>query len=82
MLKHHDWKDVDPMWEMAEKLKDDRAVNAVTSLGARPKGPFSFSCGYIDSIVTVKEFIENMVRGAEEIMEGLAREWQLGRPGD
>lgn len=80
MLKHNDWKDVDPMWVMAEKLKDERAAESVTSLGSRPKGPFSFSCGCIDSIVTVKEFIENMARGAEEIMENLAMEWDLGRP--
>jgi len=79
MLKHHDWKDVDPMWEMAEKLKDESGAEVMPSLGARPKGPFSFACGYIDEILTVKEFIGNMVKGAEEIMEDLSREWRLGR---
>lgn len=79
MLKHHDWKDVDTMWEMAEKLKEEGAAEVMPSLGSRPKGPFSFACGYIDSIVTVKEFIDSMVTGAEEIMEGLAKEWRLGQ---
>lgn len=76
MLKHHEWKDTPPMWEQGEKLKDDPDA-AIPSLGTRPKGPFSFACAYVDRIVTVKEFIDNMVKGAEEIMEGLVRQWEL-----
>ncbi len=71
MLKHHDWKEAKHMWEqdMAE----------VTSVGDRPRGPFSFSCAYIDSIVTVKEYIDRMVTEAEEIMERMAAQWELGK---
>ena len=70
MLKHHDWRDAKHMWEqdMAE----------VTSVGERPKGPFSFSCAYIDEVVTVSEYIDRMVTEAEEIMEKLAKQWDLG----
>ncbi len=70
MLKHHDWRDAKHMWEqdMAE----------VTSVGERPKGPFSFSCAYIDEVVTVREYIDRMVTEAEEIMEKLAKQWELG----
>jgi Flp pilus assembly protein TadD len=73
MLKHHDWQEAKPMWE--QDLAD------VTSLGKRPKGPFSFACAYTNSVVTVKEFIDNMVGEAEEIMERLAKQWELGGGG-
>jgi len=43
-----------------------------------PRGPFSFSCAYVDKIVSVKEFIENMVKEAREILEGMARQYKLG----
>ncbi len=73
MLKQHDWKDTPPAWEVSEKLKEDAGTGP--SLGDRPKGPFSFACAYVDEIVPVKEVIENMVRGAEEIMARIVREW-------
>ena len=78
MLKHDEWKDVDTMWEMAEHLKEEKAADVMPSLGSRPKGPFSFSCGYIDKILPVKDFIENMTAEAEETMERLVNQWQLG----
>lgn len=73
MLKQHEWKDTPPMWEVSDKWKED--ADAVPSLGDRPKGPFSFACAYVDEIVTVKEVIENMVKGAEEILERVVKEW-------
>ncbi len=78
MLKHPDWKDVDPKY-LQELLssKGTEVIELFPSLGTRPKGPFSFACGYINRIVTVKEFIENMVKGAEEILEKRAEQWEL-----
>lgn len=76
MLKHHEWRDTPTMWEQGDKLKDDPDA-AMPSLGTRPKGPFSFACAYIDRIVSVQEFIDNMVKGAEEIMKGLTTQWEL-----
>ena len=43
-----------------------------------PRGPFSFSCAYINEIVSVQEFIENMVREAEEILDRFAKQHELG----
>ncbi|MHA1580706.1 MAG: NAD(P)H-dependent flavin oxidoreductase [Candidatus Freyarchaeota archaeon] len=79
MLKHHDWRDIDPMWVQAEALKsqDPKVAELVPSVGKRPKGPFSFACGYIDRIVTVEEFIENMVKGAEKILKEKGEQWEL-----
>lgn len=78
MLKHPDWKDVDPAY-LRELLlsKGTEVIELFPSLGTRPKGPFSFACGYIDRIVTVKEFIENMVKGAEKILKIKTEEWEL-----
>jgi putative N-acetylmannosamine-6-phosphate epimerase len=78
MLKHPDWKDVDPAY-LQELLKSGgtEVIELFPSLGTRPKGPFSFACGYIDRIVTVQEFIENMVKGAEKILKIKAEEWEL-----
>lgn len=70
MLKHHDWKE-EPVW--------DHDMEKITSLGDRPKGPFSFSIAYVDSILPVKEFIQKMVTEAQEIMERLAKQWELGK---
>jgi hypothetical protein len=79
MLKHQDWKDVDPIWVEAEVLKnkDPATAEQFPSLGTRPKGPFSFACGYIDRVVTVKEFIENMIKGAEKILKEKTERWEL-----
>lgn len=77
MLKHHDWKDAPRVWEQGDASGGDPYAGMM-SLGSRPKGPFSFACAYVDKVLTVKEFIDNMVKGAEEIMEGLARQWELG----
>jgi NAD(P)H-dependent flavin oxidoreductase YrpB (nitropropane dioxygenase family) len=68
-LKHSKWKEVRPMWEMAESLvegqeKDNKFV------GERIKGPYSFACAHIHDIPTCKEFVERMVREAEEILNG------------
>jgi NAD(P)H-dependent flavin oxidoreductase YrpB (nitropropane dioxygenase family) len=43
-----------------------------------PRGPFSFACAYINEIVSVQEFIEKMVREAEEILTGFAKQHALG----
>jgi nitronate monooxygenase len=78
MLKHPDWRDIDLAY--AQELlqgKGTEIAELFPSLGTRPKGPFSFACGYIDRIVTVKEFIENMVSGAEKILEKRAEQWEL-----
>jgi len=64
-LKHKRWKDVKPMWEMAEDLKKDEGADS-HMMGERIKGPYSFSCAYIDSIPTCKELIERIVSEAEE----------------
>ncbi len=53
-------------------------LGAETQKGGPPRGPFSFSCAYIDEIVSVQEFIGNMVKEAEEILEGMARQYKLG----
>lgn len=68
MLKHDDWKDA--------SLVDQ--IEEMSSVGARPKGPFSFACGFIDRIVTVQEFIEDIVKGAEDILKNKIQEWELG----
>lgn len=70
MLKHPDWKEVDPTYlQQLIQSEGTKIIELFPSLGTRPKVPFSFSCGYIDRIVTVQEFIENIVKGAEEILE-------------
>jgi len=71
MLKHHEWRDVPPMWEQAEKLGEQELF------GPRLKGPYSFACAYIDRVVTVKEFIDGLIKGAEEILNNLKEEWAL-----
>lgn len=76
MLKHG-WKDTPTMWDQGDKLRDD-PDSAMPSLGTRPKGPFSFACAYVDKVVSAKELIDSMVKEAEKIMEGLARQWELG----
>ena len=75
MLKHDDWRDEDARLIQPEKLRQD--PDAIPSLGSRPKGPFSFVCGYIDEILTVQEFIDNMVQEAEQIMTDIVRKWRL-----
>lgn len=68
-VKHRKWRDVKPMWEQGSE--------DLPSVGTRPKGPYSFACAYIDRVVSCKELIEGIVRGAEEILEKLLREWEL-----
>lgn len=68
MLKHHDWKDT----TLAEQNVEEMA-----SLGTRTKGPFSFACAYVDRILTVQEFIGNMITGAEVILKEKVQEWEL-----
>jgi len=60
------------MWE--EKAEN---LGAETREGGPPRGPFSFSIAYIHEIVPVKDFIGNMVRQAEEILVGMARQYKL-----
>ena len=64
-LKHKRWKEVKPMWEMAEDLKKDEGENS-HMMGERIKGPYSFSCAYIDNVPTCKELVERIIREAEE----------------
>jgi len=69
-LKHSGWRDIAPMWEMAERLTD----TDMTQLGgARIKGPYSFACAYIDEIPTCKELVERIVTEAEELLDS----WQF-----
>ncbi len=75
MLKHHEWKDVDFMKVQEKILHQD--PDSPPSLGSRPKGPFSFVCGYINQIQTVQQLIENMVQDAEQIMTNVVRQWEL-----
>jgi len=63
MLKH-DWRDAKAIWETT--------VDEMGSVGSRPKGPFSFSVGYIDRIVPVREFIETMANEAVQIIRNLS----------
>jgi len=80
MLKHPDWKDVDPKYiQNLIRSGGPEIIEMFPSLGSRPKGPFSFACGYIDRIVTVEEFIENMVKGAEKILKEKAEQWELAQ---
>ena len=66
-LKHKGWKEVKPMWEMAEGLLEGKDVD-MKFLGDKIKGPYSFACAYIDCVPTCKELIERIVREAEEIL--------------
>ena len=80
MLKHPDWKDVDPKYiQNLIRSGGPEIVEMFPSLGSRPKGPFSFACGYIDRIITVKEFIENMIKGAEKILKEKVEQWELAQ---
>jgi len=61
------------IWEEgAEGLGADPAAEGP------PRGPFSFSCAYVDEIVSVQEFIEKMVSEAERILAGFAKQYGLG----
>jgi len=68
-LKHKKWKDVRPMWEMAEELVEGEKDDDAEMLGERIKGPYSFACAHIDVIPTCKELVERIVREAEEILD-------------
>ena len=68
-LKHKHWKDIRPMWEMAEGLLEGQDHD-VKFLGDKIKGPYSFACAYIDEIPTCQELVERIVREAEEILDG------------
>jgi NAD(P)H-dependent flavin oxidoreductase YrpB (nitropropane dioxygenase family) len=68
-LKHSKWKEVRPMWEMAESLVEGKDQDT-DMIGERIKGPYSFSCAYIDEIPTCKQLVERIVREAEEILDG------------
>jgi len=73
MLKH-EWAGQKAMWE---ETVDD--LGAPTRKGGPPRGPFSFCIAYINQIVSVQEFIENMVKEAEEILEGMVKQYKLGK---
>jgi len=66
MLKRHKWRDVDLTGMDEGKIFD--ADQESSPISDRPKGPFSFVCGYIDRELTVAELIGGMVDEAEEIM--------------
>jgi hypothetical protein len=44
-----------------------------------PRGPFSFPIAYINRIVSVQEFKENIVEEVEEILEGMAKQYKLDK---
>jgi NAD(P)H-dependent flavin oxidoreductase YrpB (nitropropane dioxygenase family) len=67
-LKHKKWKEVRPMWEMAESLVEGKDKD-LEMLGDRIKGPYSFACAYIDHIPTCKELVERIIREAEEALD-------------
>jgi nitronate monooxygenase len=58
MLKHSDWREAPEMW------KEDYD---------RLSGLMSFAVAYIDQIPTVKEFVDSIIRGAEDIL----RSWEF-----
>jgi nitronate monooxygenase len=68
-LKHRHWKEVRPMWEMAEALVGEGEVDK-KFMGDRIKGPYSFACAHIDSIPTCQELVDRIIREAEEILDG------------
>lgn len=76
-LKHKDWRNVLPMWEQGEQLRTDKAEEAMPTYGSRPKGPYSFACGYLNKIVSCKELIEGIVKGAEEILKKWVVDFKL-----
>lgn len=53
-------------------------LGAESKDGEPPRGPYSFSCAYVNKILSVQEFIDKTVREAEEILQGLARQFKLG----
>lgn len=55
MLKHDDWEVAPEMW--------NEDYDRLSSL-------MSFAATYVDGIPTVKEFIDNIINGAEEIISG------------
>ncbi|MBU2551007.1 MAG: nitronate monooxygenase [Proteobacteria bacterium] len=60
------------IWEEgAEGLGEDPFAEGST------KGPFSFACAYINQIVSVQTFIDNMVKEAEDLFQTFARRHQL-----
>jgi len=67
-LKHSSWRQVKPMWEMAENLIEGQDQDT-KFLGDKIKGPYSFACAYIDNIPTCKELVERIIREAEEILD-------------
>jgi len=61
------------IWEEgAEGLGEDPHAEGST------KGPFSLVCAYIHEIVSTQAYVENMVKEAEEILEGFAKRHRLG----
>lgn len=75
MLKKHQWKGVDVSGMKEEKILE--SDDAGPSIEDRPKGPFSFVCGYIDRDLTVAEFIDGMVEEAERIMKDKVKQWEV-----
>jgi len=69
MLKHHDWEKVPEM-----QKQDARIWFEVRKLPRM----WSFAVpAYVDRIVTVKEFIENIVKDAEEILMNWFRRFKI-----
>lgn len=83
MLKQKKWKASDMVQGMSEENMFDKAIEAAEKdekerkVEGRPKGPFSFVCGFIDKIPTVQEFIDEMVTEAEKIVKEKAERWGL-----
>jgi hypothetical protein len=55
MLKHDDWEVAPEMW--------NEDYDRLSSL-------MSFAATYVDDIPTVKEFVDNIINGADEIISG------------
>jgi len=77
MLKHQKEKVEDIEGRSEEDVI--MAQSAASPADDRPKGPFSFACGYVDSEPSVAEFVQGMVGQAEKIMREKVERWRLGR---
>lgn len=76
LLSHEDYEDVGPTWEEAEELRDEDA-DAGSLSGDMPRGPYSFACGHLDSIMTSQELVDSIVEGAEERLRDWKEKFEL-----
>lgn len=77
-MGYRDWRRILQLQDVdVEKILEQEIREAQPSPEARPRGPYSFACGYIDRIPTCQELVDEIIRGAEEILKEWVQRFRL-----